>query len=239
MRRLGRQDGLAGLPRRSEEGVWDSPLLYQEFSAYSEFCDREWGAAQLELQDDYAAVEGLLDAIRRREAVLERLLQNVPAPSGEEQPSGRLPGEEALSDTQVQARRRREAERRKLPYHAQVQALQRELQSAYDELDRRQGRILETNNAARLICQRLQKHTEQRAAAYWSAALRVHPAKAQLPARPEPLPQSEAELTYLAQHRTLEDEAVAMLARRARLLTWQDPAGQEFPALAGKKKGAA
>ena len=237
MRRLGRQDGRAGLPRQTTGEGWDSPVLYQEFSAYSEFCDREWGATQLDLQDDYAAVGTLLDTIRRREADLARLVQDPPA--AEEPSCQRLPGEEALSDAQIKTRRSREAQRQNAPYLAKIQALRQELQAACGELSRRQGRITEVNNGARLICQRVQKHTEQRRAIYWSAVLRTHPAKASLPAAPEALPQSEAELTYLSQHRSLEEEAIAMLARRARLQARQASEEPSFPTLLAHKKGAA
>jgi len=234
MMRLGRQDGKAGLPRPSDEGVWDSPQLNREANAYSEFCSLEWGAIQLDLKDDYAAVGTLIDDIRRQEEALERLRQNPPPKPDESEAPVRMPGEEHLSDGQVCARRRREKEAESRPYYEKLRSMEEKLRAAYVELDGRHNRIIEVNNGARLICQRLKRHCEQRLAVYWNAAIRVHPQRASMPAQPEPLPESEAEVTYLAQHKMLEEEAVNMLARKARLISWQEMPERSGPAAVRK-----
>ncbi|MDL2287465.1 hypothetical protein LJB90_02765 [Eubacteriales bacterium OttesenSCG-928-G02] len=58
-----------------------------------------------------------------------------------------------------------------------------------------------------------------------------------MPVIPDPLPEAEAELTYTAQHKTLEDEAVSMLARKERLISWQEPETQTKTT--NNKKGVA
>ena len=219
---FGKSDGKAGLPRESKNGDWESPRLHKESKAYSEFCDRAWGTAQLDLMDDYTKVGLLIDEIRRKEEILEQLMRMAPKQPDETYFTTRMSGEEDLNIGQIITRRERELEKKNSAYNARVSKLVSEIRNAYTQLDELHNYIIEANNAVRLICERIKNHTEQRCAAYWNAAIRRHPEKNDMPVTPEELPESEAEITYTAQHKTLEDEAREMLARRERLISWRD-----------------
>lgn len=233
---LGKSDGRAGLPRQSQTGDWDSPRFRKESNAYNESCDLVWGMTQLDLKDDYAEVGALIDEIKRKEEILEKLLQEASAQPDESYYTSRMGGEEDLNDNQVRARRSRELGKKSAPYHARVRTLEDEIRNAYTRLDERYNHIIETNNGSRLVCERLKYHTEQRRDAYWNAALRTHSFKEKIPVIPEPLPESEAELTYTAQHKMLEDEAVAMLSRKERMVSRQEENSQSHTVNISKQK---
>ena len=232
---LGERDGRTGLPRQSQSGDWESPRLRKESSAFNEFCDRAWGTVQLDLKNDYATVGVLIDDIVRKREILERLTQKAPLQPDDSYFRTRRNGEEELNEDQVRARRSRELGKRNAPHFTRVRELEREITAAYEKLDELQNHIIETNNGIRIICERLKNHTEQRRNAYWNATLRTHPNKAKMPVIPSPLPESEAELTYVSQHRTLEEEAIAMLTRKERLTARQGAPTQPIASGNGKE----
>lgn len=57
---------------------------------------------------------------------------------------------------------------------------------------------------------------------YWNSAYRTHPDQALMPVLPEAKPLSNMEINYTALHKTLEEEAIAILARRDRLMARQN-----------------
>lgn len=214
---LGKGDGRAGLPRQARSEEWESPRLRKEKNAYAEFCDRAWGSTQLELAEHYKNVGALVDQIKRKEELLERLLQEAPQPPDDVYFQTRKSGEEDLPEDIVRSRRNRELAEQKAPYYAKLRALKQDIETAVTQMDQVQAHIIETNNFTRMVCERVKYHTEQRRDTYWNAAWRMHPEKDKMPITPEPLKESEAELTYTAPHKTLEDEVINMLARKKRL----------------------
>ena len=207
MKLLGRGDGRDGLPRKSQTGGWESPRLRKEANAYYEFCDRAWGATQLQLAETYKKAGVLIDVIKRKEEMLEQLTGEAPVQPGAAYFETRKNGEEDLTDDQIRVRRSREILKQNAPYHAKVRAIEAEIETAYSQLRELQNHIAETNNGTRLVCERLKSHTEQRRDAYWNAAIRTHPAKETMPVTPEVLPESEAEQIYTAHHKNLEEVA--------------------------------
>lgn len=216
---IGQNDGKIGLPRQTETGTWDSPILRKEANAYNESCELEWGGTQMELKHDYAAVGALIDKIKRKEQILVQLRLEPPIENDELFLCERRCGEENLTDSQVKKRRQGEIIKKNAPYYEKIRIAEEEIRQAYIEIDEKLNHIIEINNGTRMICERLKYHAEQRRDIYWNAAYRKHPSKNEMPVVVEALPKPEAELTYIAQHKALEDEALAMLSRYGRLLS--------------------
>ena len=76
---------------------------------------------------------------------------------------------------------------------------------------------METDNAARLICERTAHRVRLRLDAYWNAALRRHPRAKDMPDGPEAALPGAAEQTYLAQHAYLIETVTEMLRARRQL----------------------
>jgi hypothetical protein len=222
MKRIGCSDGKVGLPRPNTAGQTDSPLFSKEASAYQEFCTKKWTDTEVALESSYKEAGQLMSAIDRKEEDLEKLRHDEPQAPDESQLTARAFGEEKLTDDQIRSRRLREFSKKNAPYYAKIKAIEEEIAQSYERLEELINHILEVNNITRLVCERVQRHTEQRRLAYWDAVLRTHPQRREMPVTPDPLPKSEAELTYTSAHAPLEDEANAMLERRKRLSRMQN-----------------
>ena len=59
----GKADGKVGLPRKTDDGFWESPVLQKELAAYLKQTSLLWGQTQIELQNDYALVGEYIDTI--------------------------------------------------------------------------------------------------------------------------------------------------------------------------------
>lgn len=205
--RLGRKDGKQGLPKQ-EVDKWLSPLLIKEVHRYQEFCDRTWGAEQIYLEPAHLQSRKILTELALQEKRLAEVMERY-VPSPDEFFSTRKKGEENLSLSQVQARRRREENRRLSAVKAEARSLEDEISKAYEQLAMLHSHIVESEDAARLICERVMNHSKQRIDAYWKASLPVHPDGSRMPAVPSALLETDAEETYMKRHAD-ENEAVLL-----------------------------
>lgn len=218
VRHCGKSDGKRGLPRENAKGDWSSPFLRKDWAAFGEFCDRAWGSVQLELSDEYAKLGVLIDRIKRYEQELKDLADKEPRAASEEELTKRHKGEEGLSDDQIRRRRGKSARSKMASYNAKVGNLQTGIREAYEKMEETYNRILEANNANRMVCQRIKDHAEQRRSVYWNAAQKHHSEKEKMPVYPSALPEVEAELVYTAQHKSLEKETLEMMDRKERIV---------------------
>ena len=213
----GRSDGRRGLPLEGPEGRWSSPRLQSMEDAYEAFSAGIWGRVQLELEEPHREAGNLVREIRRLEDALAAHLREPPKAPEPGFFTMRRRGEEALSEKQIAQRRRREMEKRNAPYHAKRQRLETEISGSYTRLNTLCSLITETDNAARLICERTAHRVRLLADAYWNGAMHTHPRADELPAAPEMTLTSGAEQTYLAQHAYLIETVTEMLRTRAKL----------------------
>ena len=149
----------------------------------------------------------------RREIAHCRL--DAPDRPSPEELTVRRKGEEALTDKQIRDRRLRECKKRAAPFHAKLRAMQDQLRAAEEALGQLRSRIVESDNAARMICARVHDHTQMRIDAYWGEAVRIHPRGDEMPPVPQLTAASAAEQTYVQRHRALYEKLETVLAEMA------------------------
>ena len=214
VRRQGKNDGSKGLPKQMQSGMWCSPWMKKDEAAYEESCSKAWGYVQLILTEEYALIGRLLDQAERIEGeVAELLAQKPEEPSASEQ-TYRMKGEEDLSEDQVRRRRNREFVRRTARYNARVTELKAQITETRKRLEEVLNYVLEVCKGTRMCCERVRNHVIQRRNLYWESAYANHARKADMPAFPEPIPQTSlSETKYMAQHKVMEEDAVAAIDR--------------------------
>lgn len=203
----GYTDGKFGMPREISEGAWSSPFLQKELDAQHEHRERVWGTTQIELKPYHMRVESLLTVIAAQERKLGELQVKI-HPVNESACTSRKRGEENLTDAQVGARRQRELDRQNAKVRADCHEIWEHLEAYYEELSILHCYITESENTAKLTCERVMDHTRQRIDAYWRAAMWVHPQAADMPSVPDLPRETEAEAAYMEQH-ALRNQAVA------------------------------
>lgn len=218
----GRSDGKRSLPQPDERGGWSSPRIRAEQDGYEAFSARIWGTVQLELEPLHKEAGNLVSEIERLERELRQHLADTPDSPEPGFFSARRRGEEDLSEKQVAQRRRRELEKLRAPWVARKRALEHEISQSYERLNDLRSAIVETDNAARLICERTANRVRLRLDAYWNAAMRQHPRAGEMPDGPEATLQSAAEQTYLSQHAYLIETVTEMLRARAKMRAAED-----------------
>ena len=211
MKIIGQADGKIGIPKQTDDGVWTSGTICKEITAYEEFCDKIWGDLQIRLHWGHSRSDVLVDELLR----LEEKIKTVQSEEENYEtntlsPNYRKRGEDNLSDSQIAARRKREASKEREQRLAKLARLQEAYEEKYEELSFLHGFIVESSNAARHICERVMNHTKQRIDVYWRAAYRVHPDNDSMPVVIAPLKQSNAESTYLENHEG-HDSAISAL----------------------------
>lgn len=213
----GRSDGKRGLPIEESDGRWSSPHMRSMEDAFEAFSAGIWGKVQLELEEPHLEAGNLVREIARLETERNAHLREPPKAPEPGFYTTRRRGEEALSEKQIAQRRRREFEKRNAPYHAKRRRLEEQISAAYARLNELCSVITETDNAARLICERTAHRVRLLLDAYWNGAMRTHPRADEMPAAPQPVLTSGAEQTYLSQHSYLIETAAEMLRTRAKL----------------------
>ena len=195
----GRRDGKAGLPKETASGEWTSAMLRKEVEAFSEYSNDLWGQLQITLHDAYATCDTLIDAILHLNELIAR---GAPPELPKDDPAYhiRKRGEEALAETQVVARRKREAEAGLRHRREDYARMQHAVRRNYEELSTLHGYILEAQSAASLVCERVMHHAGQRVSVYWRSAYRVHPESNRMPASMEPSFPRDAEEGFKARH---------------------------------------
>ena len=210
LRTRGRSDGSRGIPCPGRDGAWLSPLMRQEQDRFAEFSDRTWGKLQIAASEPYAQMAQICDRIRAAERELEEQ-RNADSNRQTASYTRRKLGEEALSDSQIQARRQREDDKSRAPRLAQIQSLEQTVITLRLQLSKIYHEIEEANHVTMLICERVMNHSLQRMDVYWNSAYAKHPKAAQMPVIPEITLTPMAEETYFAQHETLLQAAEEIL----------------------------
>lgn len=180
----GHIDGAGGLPRMIDDNHWNSPFMNREINSYEEFCSRIWGSLQLENEDSYSYLDGLIRNIQQTQVLLEEAKYNLSAAThfDPQTDAVRKKGEEHLTEAQVKSRRAAEREKRLAPLRSKVRALEDKLSAEMTELSELHSQLVEDENTTRIICHRVKAHTLQRLDLYWNAALKKHTDSGGMPA---------------------------------------------------------
>lgn len=209
----GRRDGMRGLPRQTQDDRWTSPAIEAECLSYEETCDKLWGSLLIESREAHDRLRVLAEQLRRSEKAHSDLAERIHAENRNFDDTCRRNGEEKLTPEQIAARRGAELSRRLASLNSELHRLDRETESVSRELTCLRGSLQEADGLTRVICERLRKHTRQRIAIYWDAAMSKHPNRGkQLPVLPAVKladPDSEG---YQKVHSALLSEIDALLA---------------------------
>lgn len=218
----GKLDGKRGIPSKTSDGKWESPLMRKELAAYEEFCNKLWGKTQIELKDDYSELGFLLFRIKYYEQELELLRVEKPKPASEQELNIRFDGEENLSIDQVRRRRGENFRNQIASHNAKIHTLNSKIDESYESIERLHNYIFEINNVIKLICERVKKHLEQRRNIYWDSAYKIHPYREIMPVYPETIHDFKAENANIAQHKELEEEVIKIINIKKHLSIFND-----------------
>jgi hypothetical protein len=174
MRKKGLRDGRLGLPRKDETGNWTSPQVQRELDAYNEFTECEWLLCEEATAELHIAAEKLFQEIKRMKSQFKNFSDDL-----------RYSGEEGLNTWIVKERRRKERSR---------------LEQAESRFNELMQKTAETENQARLKCERVKCHIAGRIAIYWLGCMEANPNAENMPPVPPAL-HACGEDTYMSQHR--------------------------------------
>ena len=207
----GRSDGIHGLPVKTESN-WISPQIDKEINSYEEFCSRMFGSLQIELEEEFAHLGGLIDSISHYQNELESAKERLDTQLKNYSPSlsVRKKGEERLTESQVQSRRIKEREKYLSSARGRVSSLESKLSFQIDEFYALKNRIVEDYNSTRLICNRAKDYILQRIDIYWNSAYRKHPESKTMPAIPNVVFLFNAEKAYTEPHKKLMEKAESL-----------------------------
>lgn len=212
--RLGKKDGLHGLPKEDEDGQWTSPTIQREINACNESNYRIYGILQIKLGKKYKTAAKLADRIECHEAKINELKGQIPRALTEEESRERRHGEEKLSISQVQHRRREEYERLREKYQVQINQIREELEADYEELIELKNDLVQRNHEAEVVCRRIRNHTQQRIDYYWNKAGCIsYKNKRNIPAAYRCLPMLEVAESYKMLYRKEEQKIEAVIGR--------------------------
>lgn len=201
----GHMDGIRGLPREDKNGQWISPHIDKEIRSYDEFSSSMFGQLQIEEEKNYVRLDELIDSIVHINTQLENAKAEFEEASRREVAVdvSRKYGEGKLTDDQVAARRLRERDKRLEPFKNRISSLNAQLISEIDEFSQLRNKIIEDNNATRMVCNRIKDHLYMRLDVYWNSALRKHSENSKMPAVPSVEISSRSEEVYMYPHYTL------------------------------------
>ncbi len=168
----GRRDGAAGLPRTAEDGQWTSPFIQQELNACSEAHSKIFGTLSMTLDEEYVQAVCLSERVDSASGRIAELEGTLPEPPQAAELTLRKRGEENLSDSQVQSRRKREFDKARGHVQAQLRALREQADRDFDQLIRIKGDLDQKEKEAEIVCARILSHTQQRIDYYWNVILR-------------------------------------------------------------------
>ena len=170
LKALGRKDGRNDLPSPDETGRWMSSTIQKELNSCCEAHNMVYRSLYEHLDDKYKEAGLLTDKLERLSVNMTGLQQAIPEPPTELDLSERKYGEEKLSESQIRERRRREYERSIEGILSKISDLQSEIDTKIDELLEIKNYLVEKQEEAELLCEKLKCHTMQRIDYYWSAA---------------------------------------------------------------------
>ena len=219
VKKHGTADGRKGLPKQTESGTWCSPWMKKEEAAYEESCSKAWGYLQLSLTEEYTLIGRLLDQAERIEGEVAQLMAQKPEKPSASELTYRMKGEESLSEDQVRRRRNRDYAKKASRYGAHTAELKAQIMETRKKLEEVMNYVLEVCKGTKMCCERVRNHVIQRRNLYWESAYVNHARKADMPAFPDPVPlTSVSETKYMAQHKVMEEDAVAAIERMRELL---------------------
>ncbi len=167
----GRRDGAAGLPRTAEDGQWTSPFIQQELNACSEAHSKIFGTLSMTLDEEYVQAVYLSERIDCASDRIAELEGTLPEPPRAAELSLRKRGEENLSDSQVQSRRKRESDKARGQIKGQIRALEEQADRDFDQLIQLKSDLDQKEKEAEIVCSRILSHTQQRIDYYWNVIL--------------------------------------------------------------------
>lgn len=181
---IGSIDGARGLPRAEADAGYLSPHMVKTAYAYAEFNARVWGDLQLEHEETFAALSNLMDVITQDKLRLSTANERLQAALHQEPDRTRHYGEEEITESEVAQRRRREQQKRLVPYRRAVASLEDKLAEAMERFIAQYSEVTEAEHTTALMCERVQKHLGQQISIYWNYVVWRHPKRNQLPAAP-------------------------------------------------------
>lgn len=210
----GRLDGMKGLPKEDENGMWTSAFIESEIHSCQEKCNMLWGTLQINMEQSYAEMDSIVDKIVKNRKRLADLDEAIAANTNSESLRIRKNGEEGLSDAIVMARRKREQESVIQPMKNDKDRLIASNDSLYERLTVLRGIAKEATTAVKINTQRLEDHTGQRINAYWNVAFEKHPAKNEMPPVFKLSISCSGETTYTERHKNIDDKVINLLSSR-------------------------
>ncbi len=169
-------DGGLGLPRQDESGEWTSPYMQRELSAFREHTKRVW----LQIEVDTAELQIQAEQLRQK---ITRMKDHRRSISGNL--DVRYTGEEKLDSWIIQKRRSKDLS---------------EIDHLEDNYHETVLKIVEVENASRLLCLQIEEHAYGRISIYWNGCLESNP-NANVPPVPTVIHSDEAETAYMNRHR--------------------------------------
>ena len=169
----GKRDANQGLPRPAEDGSWTSPTIQKELNACSEAHAVIYQDLQENLFEGYQEAAHLAELLERASVRRTEISRNYPEPLTDKEENMRNYGEEALTDSQVVRRRRREHGRSCMAVQEQIEAVLKEAEENLDKLIGLENLINQSKDEVRILADNIRCHTMQRIEFYWNSACYV------------------------------------------------------------------
>ena len=184
--RKGKRGGKKGFPRVDENGNYYSPDISEMIHAYDQYESEIWAQYQTDSIEKLASLRNHISRIADIEKEIEIAKKELEefCKESEKIPIVRKNGEEELSEAAVYARRTRDTMRQKAALSGRVSTLNNELSTHLREISGLRSWFFEADNATRLISQKVASHTQRLLDCLWNGALKTHPQRDSLPAKP-------------------------------------------------------
>lgn len=206
MKYAGRSDGRKGL-LRCTDGEWHSSFLKGEIDAYEEYCAAQVGYLKIAEEELFQQINTQFDRIPILRRKLDTAKQHLTDALNTEPDTSRRDGEEELSNGQVVSRRHRERERQLARYRSEVDAQEKELSDAVDDVFCKLSRIREAFDSCQKVLSRVRQHSQRRIDIYWRTASKHLP---ELPAVPDVAFSNKAEQTFVDHFNDVSAQAEAL-----------------------------
>lgn len=169
----GKVDALHHLPKEDIDGEWISPFIQKELNACNETHNRIYGTLQLLMEDKYRNANEIALRIEYLEAEIEKNKKDMSEKPGHDGVIHRKYGEEMLTDSQVERRRKLEYEKEAQLVKTKIEKQEKEIEGLFKALIKIKSYLEQKNIEADLTCMRIRSHTQQRIDYYWSIAAQV------------------------------------------------------------------
>lgn len=209
MKYAGWVDGRKGLLRCDENGEWCSSVLKQEVDAFEEFCAKQIALLKIEEENEFREMNVLFDkVIPLRKKIYDAKAKVDVLMNEQINFNQRKPGEESLTDVQVDARRRREHNKLLQPLQADVAQYTDELWTTINKIYEKLSQIKESFDSTMKMNERMLQHSQRKIDVYWRSAMHHVP---DLPPLPKVKFSNNSEQSFAAHY-----EMVAQRAEKLR-----------------------